>query len=371
MFFSYSRSIILILLFFSIMPVSAQWIGTLPQDVQESIVWSADVEEGNLNDWSFEAFQYPGGGIFNTGEPEVESLASDNFSHSGNYSARSHISNAWQAQNGKKAIRLMRWTDKPWDDGGSFFPIESYYSTFLYFPATYNSNKYPPWDPGDGGWWNIFQFKSDDADGISQPLYSINVFHDDANEKMIPYLYNSVDNIAYTQQNTPTSLPVGKWIHFETYYKASDLNVPNGSIKFWQDGALLFEIDNVVTRLEGGNVVWGLGNYTDHINGPIPGTAEIYFDDCIVSTKPIHPYIEPVLNVEENKINDRFLVYPNPTLNNLFLNKTPTGAQIQLFDISGKQHRVEIKDKTIFSNTLNAGIYFLVIDQQTVKFIKQ
>lgn len=141
----------------------SQFADQLPANVQSSILWLGDHEEGNLSDWTMDGFQYAGGGIFNTGGTEVQVISDTQCAHSGNYSAKARISNAFQSANGSRAIRLMRWTDTAWDNGGEYFPDESYFSAFYYFPFHYNPNKYQPWDPGDGGWWNIFQFKSDDV----------------------------------------------------------------------------------------------------------------------------------------------------------------------------------------------------------------
>ena len=49
----------------------------------------------------------------------------------------------------------------------------------------------------------------------------------------------------------------------------------------------LFALDNVITRLAG-NVVWGIGNYTDHIaGGAVDGVATVYFDDAVVSRRKV------------------------------------------------------------------------------------
>lgn len=367
------KIVVICLALFSFSSIQAQWIATLPQDVQDAILWEGDMEEGTLNDWSKEEFQFPGGGIFNTGEPEVEANVINTFSHSGDYAAQAIISNAWQAQNGSRAVRLMRWTDKPWDDGGDYFPEETYYSAYYYFPETYNPNKYDPWDPGDGGWWNVFQFKSDDANGNSQPLWVLNIYHDDQNNLMIPYLYTPVNSPnSIEQSGDPLSIPVEEWVHFEAYYKGSTANMPDGEIKFWMDGQLLFEAANVITRLDEENVVWGIGNYTDHIQGSIDGSAEVYFDDCIISTVPIHPYASGVLSVNDTFLEkETYRVYPNPVANQLYLNKLPTDSFIKLTSASGQLIPFEIDGLVIQTEQLASGLYFLTLDTQTLKFLKE
>ena len=267
----------------------AQWFETLPQPLQDSILWSADHEEGSMNDWTLEQFQHAGGGIFNTGGNDVLAVASTNFAHSGNYSALARITNAFQALNGNRAVRLMRWTDSAWDDGGSHFPTTAYYSTWMYFPVTFNPNKYAPWDPGNGGWWNIFQFKADDNNGYSQPMFTLNVDHDDALQTMAFYLYTGYNEPRSYEQANPVRIPVGKWFHVEAKYVVSAKN--SGSITIWQDGRKVLDVDNVRTALEpdAEHAIWGIGNYTDHIVGEnVDGTATIYFDDAAVSRLPLH-----------------------------------------------------------------------------------
>ena len=272
--------------------VEAQWIETLPQDVQDGILWKADHENNDLCEWTSCGYQYPGGGIFNDVPDEVTVEASSSLAHSGNYSAYTQITNTCQAQNPKHAVRLMRWTDTAWDNGGSLFPETTYYSTWMYLPHVYNSNKYDPWDPGDGGWWNVFQLKSKASDGASDPVFTFDIGHDDDNGEMYFYMYTKENSPSYYGQSGDYKpIPAGQWVHLEALYVASDPYTPNGQVKFWQDGDLILEANNVITQLAE-RVVFGIGNYTDHIDGPEGcGTATIYFDDVIIGTEAVHPHV--------------------------------------------------------------------------------
>ncbi len=271
---------------------TAQWVDTLPQSVQDGVVWFGDHEEAAMDDWDYPTFLYAGGGIFNSGPTgEIEAVASTDVSHSGTHSARTTIRNAFQAQNGSRAVRLMRWTDRPWDDGGDYFPNPTYFSTWMYFPHTYNPNKYEPWDPGDGGWWNVFQFKSDDSDGVSQPLWTMNVDHDDSLNTMSFYLYTKHNTPASNGQSAPIPIPVSQWVHVEALYEQSDEG--RGRIAIWQDGRLILNVANVTTILDD-PATWGIGNYTDHIaGGPVAGEASLYFDDAAVSTTRLSGALAP------------------------------------------------------------------------------
>ncbi len=266
---------------------ASPWVASLPEALAQSILWLGDHEEGSLGDWHAPGFQYPGGGIFNTGGAEVEAVTTDEIVFSGGYAARATIRGALRAENGPRAVRLMRWTDRAWDDGGIPFPAGAYYSTWMYLPHAYNPNKYAPWDPGDGGWWNVFQFKSDDANGLSQPIWTLDIGFDDSTGELSFYLYSKENVPASHEPLVPQAIPIGEWFHIEAEYVESVANT--GRIRVWQDGLPILDVDQVKTRIVAENAtVWGIGNYTDHIaGGPIEGTASIYFDDAIVATERI------------------------------------------------------------------------------------
>lgn len=272
----------------------AQWIDRLPEDARDSILWSADHEEGDLNDWEFYDYEYAGGGVFALGAGEVSVEAALGMAHSGLFSARTTITNAFRAKNGSRAVRLMRSADRPWDDAGYYFPDEAYYSVWMYFPKTYNANKYEPWDPGDGGWWNVLQFNANDDLGQPQPVWSLDVDHDDLTNSMSFYLFSKQNKPSIQVQANPVRIPVGRWVHVEAYYRVSAQDA--GQITIWQDGQQILDVNNVYTALSTmeEHPIWAVGNHTDHIaGGKTDGTATIYFDDAVVSKKRMSAYLLP------------------------------------------------------------------------------
>jgi len=280
---------------------TASWINALPADLRASILWWADHEEGDLSDWAPSNCKYPGGGVFNTGEDAVTARATTSQAHSGRHAAEATITGAIRAGGGNRAVRLMRWTDRPWDKGGGPFPAAAYYSTWMFLPETYNSNKYPPWDPGDGGWWNVFQFKAEDQQGESQPMWALNIYHDDATRTMRFGLYSPVNQPAAVDQADPVPLPVGRWFHVEAFYRVDAAH--DGEIAVWQDGRRILRATGVRTAMTPRNAtaVWGLGNYTDHVVGPAgEGRSTIYFDDCLVSTRRISQTLPPSPAVKQD-----------------------------------------------------------------------
>lgn len=274
------------------------FIQKLPSTVQSEILWFCDYEDQSFRKWEDEGTEnyYSGGGIFITDEANSLYGIENSLKNSGNYSAYTTIKNALTPGE-SKAIRLMRWTDKAWNNGGVYFPDKAYYSTFFLIEYPYNPTKNPENDPnGDGGWWNIFQFKSKNNAG-SQPVVSLDLY----NQNGLMYLGliikdytddNSADyHQEYIKQSNPIALKVGMWNHIEMYFeKASDYTA---KIIVWQNGIKIFEKNNIRTVLpQDDTAIWGIGNYTDYVTGGnVPGTATIYFDDAIVSKVKISDYI--------------------------------------------------------------------------------
>ena len=279
------------LIAFATSDACGQWIDSLPRAAKESILWSADHEYSGLKNWTPDA-PNGGGGIFNTGGQQASATLSDEHAHSGKYSVQTRIEGAYQARNGNRAVRLMRWTNKAWSEGGKNFPKTAYYSTWILFPKNYNSNKYSPWDPGDGGWWNVFQFKAHDKAEESQPAWSLQTYFDDQRKCMYFGLYSSIDSSRSVEPAIPRPIAVNSWVHVEALYSCSPFE--RGQIAIWQDGQKILEAKNVQTvfRKEATYPVWGIGNYTDHVaSSDDQGSATIYFDDCVVSTDRISKYL--------------------------------------------------------------------------------
>lgn len=271
------------------------FIETLPQNLTSKVLWYSDFEDSSFKKWEDEGtgHQFAGGGIFNTDEVNSSFGIENEIVHSGNHASFAKIQNVITPME-PKAIRLMRWTDKAWDNQGNYFPDEAYYSAFFYFPENYSSKKPSDNDPlNDGGWWNIFQFKSDNNAG-SQPIAVLDVYNKNGNMYLglIIKEYVNDDTTEHTQtyleQTNPIALAVGEWLHIEAYYKkAAD---DSGAISIWQKGKLILEKKGFKTLFsEDGTAVWGIGNYTDYIVG---GEAIIYFDDAIVATSRIGAFLE-------------------------------------------------------------------------------
>lgn len=263
------------------------FVSSLPPDLQEKVLWFSDFEEGDFSSWEDEGTgdYYAGGGIFLTGGENAAYGITGDVVHSGRFASFTRIDNAYMAQ-GPRAVRLMRWCDRAWNEGGDYFPDEAYYSVWMFFPYVYDPGKEEPWDPGDGGWWNVFQFKSENEAG-SQPLVELDVYNENSSMffglsiKEYPDPESDMHQQAYHVQLEPEPIPISSWVHVEVFYrKAQD---SSGEVVVWQDGREIFRVERIQTMLTE-TAAWGIGNYTDHITGgAVPGQAVVFFDDAVIS----------------------------------------------------------------------------------------
>ena len=191
----------------------------------------------------------------------------------------------------------MRWTDKPWDKGGKYFPDSAYYSVFFLTKFVHNPKKDPENDQEqDGGWRNVFQFKSNNKAG-SMPIVALDIYNNKNQMffglaiKDYPNDNSSNYNFEYIVQNNPIPIKVNDWNHIEMYYEKSKNYL--GKVIVWLNNIKIFEKENILTVLPPGETAaWGIGNYTDFIkDGPVDGKATIYFDDAIVSKIKIRDYV--------------------------------------------------------------------------------
>jgi len=268
------------------------WLATLPADLRASILWSADYETGNLDQWSIPTSQSPGGGVLNTDDENVVARGTQQVVHSGRFAGEATIRNAIRAANGKKAVRLMRWATDAYDRGGVELPLAAYYGTWMYLPEAYDPAKQAPWDPGDGGWWNVFQFKSHDANDQSQSTWSMNIEEEPQTQQLFFYLYSPINQQKSWEPYKRVPIPVNRWFHIEAFVKVNARE--RGRIEVWLNGESIIRAENVRTSVnpQEENIVWGIGNYTDHIaGGKQVGTATVYFDDSTISTRPLAPLV--------------------------------------------------------------------------------
>jgi len=266
------------------------FIEKLPSAAQSKVLWLCDFEDGSFTKWEGMGPNdaNAGGGIFNTDVNNVAYGIENALVHTGRRAAYATIFKA-VSPGSPKAIRFLRWTNKPWYQGGQYFPTEAYYSTFMLVLYPYSPKKDPKNDPNnDGGWWNIFQFKSSNNAG-SHPVVALDLYNKD-NQLYLGLVikdYPNNNSSSYTSQyiyaNPLKPLKINDWNHIEAYYKKSTNY--DGEVKVWLNGTLIFSKNNIRTMLPPDQTVrFGIGNYTDWVTGgPNKGEATLYFDDVIVS----------------------------------------------------------------------------------------
>jgi hypothetical protein len=221
-----------------------------------SIVWSADVETGDLSQWSLPDIPggpSAGGGILNSG---IAKATADTLAHAGKHSAKLSIKTPSTPTSG---TRLFRWKEP------QAYP-QLYYSAWYYFPRLYVPD-------GNPSWWNVFGWKSKHPAG-NDPFFALNVGVR-ANGPMYFYLYDQSTKTSYAQELN--AIPERQWFRVEAFYACT--GDKTGHVTFWQDGVQIFDVSNVQTRYSDGDCEWSVNNYSASLK---PERATIYVDDAAI-----------------------------------------------------------------------------------------
>ncbi|MFB3814487.1 MAG: heparin lyase I family protein [Terriglobales bacterium] len=246
---------------------------------QIKYLWQGTMETGDMTQWyypSTSATGSYGGGIYNSGI--ASAYATTEKAHSGNWSAKLNITTPSSPTSG---TRLFRW-----QEGHSNRAL--YYSVWVYVPANYTRT---------ANFWNLFQFKSSNADkSRNDPVWAFYV-NSTANGLYIsagwgaggttlagPRATDGVGIKSYTQSIAP--LPVGRWVHLQSYLRQS--NAFDGQVTLWIDGVKVFDFQNVRTSYYNCNYsswcadnAWAVNLYSD---GLTPNPAYMYVDDAAIAT---------------------------------------------------------------------------------------
>jgi hypothetical protein len=247
-----------------VMPVSA---------ANRTVLWSAGMEGGGLSEWTANA----GGDFENSGVASASATAS--IAHSGAWSLKATIDTA----SGSSGVRAFRWAEPRTNR-------DAYYSVWLYIPTPFTLT-------GQNKWWNVFQFKSRTADNSRvDPLWAFYLTQDAGGVYVQagwgwggttltgPYAGSNASGKWYAPR-TKVYVPIGRWVHLEAFlHQSKDFD---GSLKFWQDGTLLFDLANIRTSYPNCNFnawcadnEWSVNLYSD---GMSPNPATAYFDDAVIS----------------------------------------------------------------------------------------
>ena len=252
----------------------------------DTILWSADMETGDMSQWYAPAKDagggQNGGGIFNSGF--ADAAASQDHAHSGKWSAKLTITTPGPDGHSSGA-RLFRWKESR---DPAHFASGLYYSARFYFPHPYRLTG----NPHAGRFSNLVQFKSKHEAGVDPFLFV------DVQNRPGGAMYSTlawwnrlpVEGPHLGQrggkrfEQTTADLPVDRWIHVETYLKqASDFS---GRITVWQDGTQIFDEDHIRTKYADGDNQWSVNLYSDGLS---PNPAVIYIDDAKIATYRVGP----------------------------------------------------------------------------------
>jgi hypothetical protein len=233
------------------------------------------MEGGDLTDWSLAA----GGGEYNSGGGD--SVVTRTVAHTGSWSAQQTI----DTSGGSSGTRLFRWAEYRMLTPGQSATT----SVWVYIPRSVTI----------GGYFNLYQFKSKTQDGRwIDVFFQLNLLNRTDGSLYLkaawgcgaenpsfpngPYS-NSTNLCEFFPPLAQINVPIGRW--FEVSSQIVPSSQYTGSVKFWQDGALLYDFRNVMTGYPNTNSLnavdtqWAVNAYA---NGLTPRSYVHYVDDAAV-----------------------------------------------------------------------------------------
>lgn len=165
----------------------------------------------------------------------------------------------------------------------------------------------------------------------------------------------------------PTS-PTDSWVHIALYYTGSTLglNVNGGYYTHENDAN---SITGKVIDIASGLVIGGgAGNFKGQLD-------DLRFYIQALSTEEISAVYQS--NTLSNKVSiysQNINLYPNPATSRVSLDNLDANSKIQIFTQSGQSvyKTTSISDKlSVDVSNLNAGVYFITIENETNKGVKK
>jgi hypothetical protein len=220
-----------------------------------SVLWSANHEMGDLGQWAMDN----SGGEQNYGA--ASSTIDTDVVHCGTYSVK-QVADTTDSPGGTIYASLYRKVP-----GGT----DAYYSIWRYASEVHE-------EPNG---WGIMTFTSDGPNEGPQQYWQLSM---PVNlTEMYIALWDAYAQIPHPDQLNPKSFPTGRWVHIEVHYVGSPTE---GQITIWQDGTKIYDLTDVPTQAEGGDVEWWLDCSAGTI---VPTPAVMYLDDAVISTERLGP----------------------------------------------------------------------------------
>jgi hypothetical protein len=156
-------------------------------------------------------------------------------------------------------------------------------------PLCYSAWYYIPQKTTVGNFWNVFQFKSKVNDGSGPHLFWKLDIRAAASEDLYVTLYWRATvpgphagegvNTSRVYYQTTAKVPFSQWFQLESCIRQS--SGYDGEIAIFQDGMLLYNMNNIRTNFDGGTMSWSVNQYGQ---GLTPNPNTLYIDDVIIST---------------------------------------------------------------------------------------
>jgi Polysaccharide lyase len=227
----------------------------------ERVVWSADHESGDASQWPRITKNWDDAGC------AEHAVVSDGHAQSGIYSMRMTVDDTGLEKAGCRQARSVE------AQTGETYIYEASY--FLPRPVLTRANH-----------WNVFQFKSECGGcSNSDPMWTID-FQGDPLRPVLAWKggdhglqgpFVSSGTAPREWPNHLTTVPIARWTTLSVYLDQSARHT--GRITVWQDGTLIYDIDNVRTKYPSLDQRWSVNNYS---NGLTVNPYTLYIDDALI-----------------------------------------------------------------------------------------
>lgn len=238
-----------------------------PAPSRGQILWSADMETGDISQWDHNAPWRSGPGLTDY------RLASTQV-HTG----RNSLATSIDTRIGTAGIR---WARRYIDDDTPLLPDEAYYSVWFYLPGPFSSQ-----------WWNFMQWKRSyqrPGGASSDPVASVNFEERSGSDALYFSLNYKVGNDGGyktpgwgTAASSPIDVPLRQWVHLECKYRWSIART--GEITCWQDGEQIWSLTGIKTEFDYiGDAFPRQFSINAYANDVTPSPYTLYLDDAAIS----------------------------------------------------------------------------------------
>ena len=205
------------------------------------VLWSADVETGDLTQWTDDGQGYE----FQVAEAQI--APGTDHSHSGAYALEATLEATGDVLPQAVMFRTGDW-------------LEGYYSAWYYLDQNYDAN-----------FWVIMNFQGDRPwrDQTTNDRFDIDLSRSPGDGR----LHLELDEFGGSSTLSPIPVPIDAWFQVEVFYRSTP--GANGRLVVWQDGELVFDTGERPTA-PSSIVGFGVGVAAWRVT-PLPAT--LWIDD--------------------------------------------------------------------------------------------